>query len=228
MHALMAGKNQPKPKARERILYLLKTGGPRESKELAGLLGVSAMAVRQHLYFFQERGWVNFEERARPMGRPAKVWKLTEQAEHFFPNRHSDLLLNFLDGIEQVLGKQSLEKLLNHRAHRQVTDYSGPLSSQKGLGKKIARLAKLRSQEGYMAEVETNPEGGFLLIENHCPICQAARACGGLCDSELHVFRQSLGEGISVERVEHLLSGDRRCVYHIRPVNRVHSRMALS
>jgi len=67
-----------------------------------------------------------------------------------------------------------------------------------------------------MAEVLRQPDDSFLLIENHCPICAAATACSKLCDAELQVFQAILGEGTVIEREEHMLAGDRRCVYRIR------------
>jgi predicted ArsR family transcriptional regulator len=60
----------------------------------------------------------------------------------------------------------------------------------------------------------------LLLIENHCPICAAARACQNFCRAELEVFRQALGEGAEVTREEHLLLGARRCAYRITPRRR--------
>src|SRR6266700_3952403 len=84
------------------------------------------------------------------------------------------------------------------------------------LGEKLRELARVRTEEGYMAEVRR--EGGsFLFIENHCPICAAANACQGFCSAELDLFRSVLGPGISIERAEHIVSGDRRCVYRITP-----------
>jgi predicted ArsR family transcriptional regulator len=68
-----------------------------------------------------------------------------------------------------------------------------------------------------MAEFEMQGDGSFLLIENHCPICAAARACQGFCRSELELFQAALGDGVSVMRQEHLLSEGRRCVYRIGP-----------
>ena len=212
----MPNSSQPKPKARDQILHLLKTAGPQESNDLAKELGISAMAVRQHLYSFQERGWVDFEEQPKPMGRPAKLWKLTETAEQFFPDRHNDLLLNFIAGIEETLGKDKLDLILDHRAKQQVEDYRQELDAKTHLKGKVKRLAQLRSQEGYMAEFEEAEPGEFLLIENHCPICRAAQSCSGLCDSELKVFQKALGKSSKVERIEHLLSGERRCVYRIQ------------
>lgn len=67
-----------------------------------------------------------------------------------------------------------------------------------------------------MAEVERQPDGSFLLIQNHCPISAAAKVCAKLCDAEIEVFRRILGEGVAIERAEHIVAGTRRCVYRIR------------
>ena len=56
----------------------------------------------------------------------------------------------------------------------------------------------------------------FLLIENHCPICSAAKACTRLCKNELQVFQNALGPDTKVTREDHILSGARRCVYRIK------------
>ena len=85
-----------------------------------------------------------------------------------------------------------------------------------GLDRKVASLAAIRRREGYMAEWRRR-DGGFVLIENHCPICAAATACQGLCRDELRLFREVLGPGVRVERSEHVLDGARRCAYRITP-----------
>jgi predicted ArsR family transcriptional regulator len=59
--------------------------------------------------------------------------------------------------------------------------------------------------------------GGYVLVENHCPICVAARACQGFCRTELDTFRAVLGPDASVERTEHIVQGDRRCAYRVSP-----------
>jgi predicted ArsR family transcriptional regulator len=75
---------------------------------------------------------------------------------------------------------------------------------------------------------ECRPEGdGYLLIENHCPICVAATVCQGFCRAEREVFERALGRDVSVERTEHIVGGDRRCVYRItrKGVTRPRRRM---
>jgi predicted ArsR family transcriptional regulator len=59
----------------------------------------------------------------------------------------------------------------------------------------------------------------LLLLENHCPVCEAASACIRLCDRELELFQTVLGDGVAVTRVEHIQAGARRCAYRITPVD---------
>ena len=58
-----------------------------DSASLAERLQVTAMAVRQHLYALQQEKLVSAEERPVPLGRPAKFWKLTKDADGCSPTR---------------------------------------------------------------------------------------------------------------------------------------------
>jgi predicted ArsR family transcriptional regulator len=108
-----------------------------------------------------------------------------------------------------------LKKVLVSREERQRADYQQRLSSGP-LKTRLQELAGVRTEEGYMAEVKAEGRDAFLFVENHCPICAAATACKGLCATELDLFRAVLGPGVSVERTEHIVSGDRRCTYRIQ------------
>jgi predicted ArsR family transcriptional regulator len=96
-------------------------------------------------------------------------------------------------------------------------DYGKRIRPHDPLERKLDALAKVRSEEGYMAEIRRETDGSFLLVENHCPICAAANACQGFCSTELDLFRSVLGPSVSVERAEHIIKGDNRCVYRISP-----------
>src|SRR3546814_20635446 len=80
----------PAEKRSPRILIgSLKQECPQDAASLARRLGVSAMAVRQHLYDLEAEGLVTHEAEARPVGRPAKLWRLTPAADRFFPDGHA-------------------------------------------------------------------------------------------------------------------------------------------
>ena len=214
----MSPKTEPpgERKTRRAITKLLKTEGPIDSSQLAERLGLTAMAVRQHLYALQREGLVAAEERPVPIGRPAKFWRLTREADRLFPEAYAELSVALIDSVKDAFGPEGLERVLTSRCARQRLDYGKRIKPRDSLEKKLLELAKVRTEEGYMAEVKRDADGTFLLVENHCPICAAANACQGFCSTELDLFRSVLGPGISVERAEHILAGDQRCVYRVK------------
>ncbi|NEW07724.1 transcriptional regulator [Paenibacillus sp. SYP-B3998] len=201
------------------IVKLLKQEGSMDALQLAKLLGVSGMAVRQHLYQLEDQKLVSFDEEPRAMGRPAKMWKLTSEANRLFPDGHAELTVHLIESVREAFGEEGLEKLLEIRNRKMVIEYQLKAPASLPLDEKLEALAQKRTSEGYMAEAIENPDGTFYFIEKHCPICEAAASCSGICSKELSMLQQVLGIGIEVIRSEHLLAGGNRCVYTIKTVH---------
>jgi len=217
-----AGHSPADSRTGERILYLLKTKGPAGASVLARTLKITAMAVRQHLYRFRTEGLIDFSDERRPVGRPARLWRLTERAAGRFPDSHAELTLEMIAAIRATFGEPGLDRLLRERTRVQKKQYSARIrSAGAALGDRVRALAEIRREQGYMAECAARPDGSFILAENHCPICVAAKSCQGLCREELDLFRAALGPRARVERTDHILAGARRCAYVIAPARAV-------
>jgi len=224
----MMRKPAPNQATRGAILDRLKRLGALPAAALGAALGVTPMAVRLHLYTLEEEGLVaeiaapmeGNKRRApkprapKPRGRPEKLWALTDDAAKIFPDAHQGLAVDLIGSVENLFGKAGLAKLIAAHGDRQRKIYKDNLKGAKTLAERVKRLAKARDGEGYMAEARRDG-GDWLLIENHCPICSAAKACTKLCANELEVFRDVLGKDVTVEREEHILSGARRCAYRV-------------
>jgi predicted ArsR family transcriptional regulator len=202
-------------RTRRAIVHLLKQEGALDAQALAARLHLSAMAVRQHLYALQEEHLVTYHEVPRPVGRPAKLWQLTPAADRLFPEAYAELTLSLLTSVTEAFGAAGLERLLEVRTRQQIAAYDQQMAGQDTLQRRVEALAAMRTDEGYMAEVQTQADGSFLLLEKHCPICAAAVACTGLCGKELEVFRAVLGPNVVIERTEHMVVGARRCAYRV-------------
>ena len=202
----------------DRVLYLLKTRGAMTAQALAAELGLTSMGARKQLLALEEKGLAQVEIQAQGVGRPAQLWRLTERGHGRFPDRHSDLTLQLLQQVRELFGESGLEQLIQRREAQSEAEYRLAMSGADALADRVAALARIRSQEGYMAEARQDGDA-WLLLENHCPICAAARQCQGLCRSELALFARVLGPAAGVERIEHALAeGGRRCVYRIVPL----------
>lgn len=201
----------------ERILTALKMHGAQTSAALGKRLGVTGEAARQQLLRLAEQKLVAATNEAKGVGRPKQLWRLTEAAQARFPDTHANLTTEILGIIRDQLGEAALDKIIAIRESETRAAYEGALAGKTALSEKVAALAELRSEEGYMAEWREEPDGSFLLAENHCPICAAATICQGFCRAELEVFRAVLGPAVEIERAEHIVKGGRRCTYVIRP-----------
>ena len=202
----------------EQTLFLIKTRGPQTAQQLAALLELTSMGARRQLEAWQEKGMLTYEDVADKRGRPSRRWLLTEAGHARFPDRHADLTVQLIDQVRGLFGEAGLDKLIAAREADSERQYRLHLQNAGALPERVAALVRARSSEGYMAEVETRDDGALLLVENHCPICAAARQCQQFCRSELDLFQRVLGPGCTVGRVEHMLDGARRCVYVIKPI----------
>jgi predicted ArsR family transcriptional regulator len=199
---------------RRAIVKLLKANGPLNSARLARRLGLTAMAIRQHLYALEREKMVTAEARPVPLGRPAKYWRLTREADRLFPDAYAELSVALLGAMGDAFGPAGVQRVLDSRFTRQRAEYAQRIPAAGSLDVKLRELARIRTGEGYMAEVRRDGDG-YLFIEKHCPICAAANACQGFCTTELDLFRAVLGSDVAVERTEHILAGDVRCVYRV-------------
>ena len=206
-------------KSQDRILHRLKTRGPQSVKILSKQLGMTTMGVRQHLADLETRGLVaQTQEERQTRGRPVHLWKLSKQGHDRFPDSHAQTTIELIDVIRSSLGEESLNQLIDERSDKIEAAYREQLNvDAPTLQQRIERLAQLRSDEGYMAEVRLLPDG-WMLIENHCPICSAATSCQQFCKSELEVFQRLFKKEAVVTRTDHLLAGARRCAYKITAV----------
>ena len=202
----------------EQILYLLKTHGPQSAQELAERLELTSMGARKQLENWQEKGLIGHYDQADKIGRPTRRWHLTAAGHTRFPDRHGDLTVQIIQQVRSLFGAAALDRLIDARGLEAEAQYRAALAGMHDLGERLQALSAIRSAEGYMAELQIQEDGSFMLIENHCPICDAAKTCQSFCRSELEIFQNVLGKDCRVERSEHLLGGARRCAYRITAV----------
>lgn len=200
----------------DRLLGLIKRRGPQSIAGLAEALAITTEAVRQQLLRLGKAGLVTAQVERKGRGRPGQVWALTPEAGARFPDAHAELTVGLIAAVRRELGSEALDRIITAREQETEAAYRHEMADVASLAERVARLAAIRTREGYMAEWSQEAAGGYLLVENHCPICAAAAACQGFCRAELEVFRDVLGA--EVERMDHILAGARRCAYRITPV----------
>ena len=192
----------------------LKRHGALHANELAELLGLTVAAIRQQLLRLDRDGLVTHRSEPDGRGRPSHSYQLTPTAEMLFPKRYGDLtteLLGYLGGP----GSDEVKRLFETRGRRRLRAARTRLAD-KPLAEQVAELTRILDEDGYLADVEELPDGGWRITEHNCAILSVATGFRQACSSELSFIRDALPGG-HVERVAHLMDGAHVCAYEVRP-----------
>jgi predicted ArsR family transcriptional regulator len=198
----------------QKIIKLLKTQGAMTVKLLASELGITTMGIRQHMLQLENSGDIIYEDKKAVRGRPTRYWSLTEQSNSHFPDGHEVLTVQLIESVKLLFGEPGLDKLITHREQESFKIYSNALKKNHDIFSKLKTIAKLRSEEGYMATA-VKDQDCYWLLENHCSICAAAKNCLNFCRSELNLFKTLLKDIAHITREEHIVKGARRCAYKV-------------
>jgi predicted ArsR family transcriptional regulator len=181
-------------------------------KDLAQALDVSRMAVHKHLALLQERGLVESVEKKGHVGRPKLMYQLTRESKTIFPRSYGAIATHAYDFIERNMGKEGIEKVLRERQSELFEKYYRRLENLE-FDKKVRELARIRDEEGYMAEAKKSGRK-HTLFEYNCPIIHVAENHWEACSTESELFEKVLGADI--ETTHRAAKGDMICKFLIK------------
>ncbi|WP_421617466.1 helix-turn-helix transcriptional regulator [Brevibacillus sp. TJ4] len=198
---------------RDQILHMLKVKGSLSVSDMAVELGITEMAVRRHLNTLERDNLIKSTLVRQAMGRPTNVYSLSQEADELFPRNYSHLTLDFLRDLQDMDGIGKVEMLFRRRENRLEETYRSHV--QGDLEERVAKLAELQNEKGYMVEWEKASTGdGYVFQEYNCPIAQIAREYNQACNCELSLFRRVLGA--KVEQSSCMAKGGEKCVFEIK------------
>ncbi len=200
---------------KKKVLYYLKVMQQARLQELAKSMKISKMAVHKHLAQLQKRGLVESIEIREGVGRPKMQYRLTSKSKTIFPKSYGALAVCALDFIERNMGKEGVEKVLRERQVELFDKYYERLKKL-NFDQKVRELAKIRDEEGYIAESkkEKRRNGLHTLLEYNCPILEIAENHWEACSTETELFEKLLGA--KIETTHRAAKGDTVCKFIIK------------
>ena len=194
------------------ILVELKRAHRATAKDLASRLGVSLNAVRHHLKELESQTLVAYERRHQGVVAPAFAYRLTTSAATLFPRRYEATLNELLDHVVEREGRAAAVAVLEARyatlTRRLQVELEGVAPAER-----MTAVARLLTEEGYMAEAKASTSSG-ILVEHNCAIQAVAERFPEICAAEARFLAAVLGA--EVDRQEHILSGCSACEYRVR------------
>lgn len=193
------------------LLLEVKRRGEATLGDLAQGFELATETLREHLNALTARGLVERVGRRRDgPGRPAIVYGLSDAGEALFPQREGPLLRELTEHLTESGREDVLEEFFERRIARQREEAERRLEGLEG-EERIREVARILSDEGFMAEVEADEDGVARLRLCHCPLKEMVAVSRLPCRAEIGYIEDLLGR--SLRRTEYMPDGDHSCSY---------------
>src|SRR3989442_1390346 len=175
---------------RGEVLLELKRAQPRTAKQLADTLGVSPNAVRHHLKELEAESLITYGREQRGVGAPTFAYRLSAAGEALFPRAYEATLTELLERVTEKAGRGAAVELFRDH-YRELTHRVSAELEGKGAPERVALVARLMSEQGYMADWRETA-GSVRACPSHSPIPRG----GPRLPPECAAVEQILPEGL--------------------------------
>jgi DeoR family suf operon transcriptional repressor len=164
---------------KELILNLLLEGS-KTAGEIADKLKIQKSAIRTHLESLQTEQSVKSYFKIERLGRPRKVYELTESGrELFFPRRYDLVLSLVLQEIESTKGHEYMKKIVESIADNVAYDIREKIKKgSSSLEESISILNSASNELGFMSslykEEDDDNNNTYSIVSNNCIVHKAA------------------------------------------------------
>ena len=210
---------------KERILELL-LGGSKSAGEVAERLQIQKSAARVHLESLQSLGAVRSKFKIEKMGRPKKVYELTEKGrEEFFPRKY-DLFLNLvLDKIAGKKGEGEAREIIESIAEDIASGIRAKIDKNNhphDLEQSLKIINDATNQMGFASSLEREEkDNSFYIQSKNCILHKVATnnqdmICHGLHDKIISKSLEGNNSEARIELKECMALGNEYCRHIIR------------
>jgi predicted ArsR family transcriptional regulator len=201
----------PEP-TREKILRALRDRGQLTVSELVQVLRITHIGVRHHLASLLSEGMIEAREERHGVGRPHRVYHLTETALDRNPSKYYKFTNFLLDRLKENLPPEMLDRVMRDVAASIAGEWKTELDPIPW-PRRIDRLVQLLAQDGFIAEVEESGPDQYRLLEFACPYSKISLQHPEVCALDASIFSRALGT--QVERTACIRSGSDACTFSI-------------
>lgn len=193
----------PFGETKEKILEML-LDGPKSSVEIADTLKIQKSAIRSHLESLQSEKAVtsHFKLNIERMGRPRRVYELTEGGRELFARKYEEILSLVLKKISETNGQEDLRKIVESIADEIAEDLRNKVQRNGNFEEKVRILNQLSDEMGFVSSLRKENDGSFYITSKNCILHKVALKNQDIICHSLHdrMIKKSLeGENSSVK-----------------------------
>ena len=198
---------------RERVLQTLLSHERCTINELADAVDINPISVRHHISRLEAEALVTSAEERHGVGRPRRLYFLTEKGRERFPSRYIRLMMRLLEQLKETMPPALVTQLFTQMARDLASDHQSEVDGLP-MEERLNRLISLLSAEGFAVEWEKQGNE-YHIRESNCPYYHVGQNHPEVCSVDQTLISTLLA--VPAQKVRCMLHGDNSCTYVVLP-----------
>jgi DeoR family suf operon transcriptional repressor len=148
---------------------------------LADALRISGAAIRQHLQTLEALGWVERRKEGSQPGRPAYLYRLSDEGKRRFRQRHDLLLRLIVEVLLRREGCDALKAIVAEAAERLAVEIPVRAAAEDRQARWRDVLDWLEAQLDWNADTMDEPGGRSRIVIHQCPFQAVSKGHPEIC-----------------------------------------------
>lgn len=176
-------------------------------------MGINPISVRHHITSLQADGLVTSDEEHHGVGRPRRVYFLTEAGAEKFPSHYIRLTVRLLEQLKDSMPKAMISELFTKMAQGLADEYSAnPALQNMSIQQRLAYMKDMLGREGFNIEWEQTGDQ-YIIQETSCPYYHVGQDHPEVCSVDQVLISSVLA--VPAAKTHCILNGDSLCTYVI-------------
>ena len=194
---------------RQKVLETLLTHDVRTINDIAEDVGINPISVRHHIARLEADGLVDSREERHGVGRPRRLYYLTENGREKFPTRYLRLTLRLLAQLTDTVPQSFVDLLFTQMAEELLVEYQDRLEDL-SMEDRLELVTELLTDEGFIVEWEKRGDK-YIIRESNCPYYYIGQDHPEICKVDQTLISTVLS--VPVNKIYCMLDGDAHCTY---------------
>jgi len=206
---MKVGPDDHSKSTRQRVLQTLLSRQRCTINELADAVDINPISVRHHITRLEADGLVTSEEERHGVGRPRRLYFLTEEGQERFPSRYLRFTIRLLEQLKDSMPEAMVSHLFQQMAEDVAAEYEAQISGL-NMEQRLDLVTHLLSNEGFTVEWEQKGNE-YLIREISCPYYHIGQSHPEVCSVDQTLISTMLS--VPAAKVNCVLNGDNYCTY---------------
>ncbi len=195
---------------RNLVLEHLRTAQRCTINDLAAAVSINPVSVRHHISRMQAQGLVDSAEERHGVGRPRRLYFLTQAGREHFPTHTIRFTNHLLAEIKEHLPVEEYNRIFVRMAESISAKYADQDLTDLSISQRLSLLEECLNSEGFLAHVEQTADE-IIIRETGCPYYHVGQTHREVCGIDKALISRILA--VEPRRSSCLLSGDSHCTY---------------